>query len=263
MAGNDKTPPIVPPSTENGKIIQIAEAREQREPIWTSQVIDTRNMQVVYRHAFYDSGPAARTAMTVIRWMVQNMSDGRPEQNARCRGCRSRFGPSDGSYSCGLPVAVYVVENSEGTCAYLEGVCQKCIPQIAMHNITDTTPAAPFDITTILKVLRLNALKIMAWTETLGRATDWDSLQAEAILDYIDGLLDFHSCVLGKPAEYSTTPPAEAKIAARSGDGCSLTWPTIEATLPPETIAAVDRRVQDLEERLTTTPPMSSTATPA
>ena len=119
-----------------------------------------------------------------------------------------------------------------------------------IYTATRITETMPDTNDKVLKVLRLNALKIMAWTEALGQIADRNSLPAEAIADYLEALLDFHSCVLAEPAEHSTTPPAEAKTAARSGNGCSLTWPIIEVTLPPETIAAVNRRVRDLEERL-------------
>jgi hypothetical protein len=107
----------------------------------------------------------------------------------------------------------------------------------------DMRGPSPLDVSVIFKGLRHNTYMIVAWTEAWGQLADCNSPAAEAIRNYLDVCLDYHSRVLAEPAKYLDT-----------GDEASWrefeTRRVIKATLPPETIAEVDRRVRDLKERL-------------
>jgi hypothetical protein len=260
--------------TESNKIVQIRRQHDGR-PIWTSQVIVTRNMEVIYHDAL-QGGPDARTASMVIRWMEREMFDW-PERNACCMVCKLHFGRSDVYSRCvanagrGLPAAVYAVEYSVGTRAHLHGVCEKCFAQVvgdpleylepyyrdlermnlgsrghAEQQHTDTTPSPPIDMAD----LRSNAVQIVAWTEALAQIPDQDSAEAVALCELIDALLAREANILGDHILGIPPNPRYAKGNTRFAQGdtypVTRTWRVVEATLPPEKIAEVDRYIDEL-----------------
>jgi hypothetical protein len=121
--------PIDEPAADLATMIKGLRANADGRPIWTMQVVDTRNMEDLYHRAFHESGPFAVATTMVIRWMSE--FNAKPEQNPQCMVCKMRFGRSDGlNAGRGLPVAVYAAVNPEETTAHLHGVCEKCFAQV-------------------------------------------------------------------------------------------------------------------------------------
>jgi hypothetical protein len=138
------------------------------------------------------------------------------------------------------PLAETVDENVTGE----TGHRQRMWRPVLISAGADMRRSPPLKVPEILAdagaALHLNALKIIAWSETLKQIADWDSPAGKAIRNYLDVFLDYHSRVLDEYLDAGDEANWRAFETRR----------VVEATLPPEKFAEVERHVRDLKERL-------------